>query len=197
MPKKDKKDKKPKIFLGNNLSAKVRSSSFWTGMIPALATFIVSVCSLLGIDIAEDVINQYQALGGLVISVLTSIGVLVSHDTKGFSDSPMVKSFNKPRDYKDPKQSINYESKVEEGISSERNLKEELGILTPKEYDTSQPFTDDTDEDEEAFTNEGGGSPDNLDESELDKSKEEALVNSEDSKVLLETPDKVIKEVEK
>lgn len=192
-----KKDKKPKIFLGNNLSAKVRSSSFWTGMIPALATFIVSVCSLLGIDIAEDVINQYQALGGLVISVLTSIGVLVSHDTKGFSDSPMVKSFNKPRDYKDPEQSINYESKVEEGTSSEKNLKEELGILTPKEYDTSQPFTDDTDEDEEAFTNEGGGTPDNLDESELDKSKEEALVNTEDSKVLLETPDKVIKEVEK
>lgn len=192
-----KKDKKPKIFLGNNLSAKVRSSSFWTGMIPALATFIVSVCSLLGIDIAEDVINQYQALGGLVISVLTSIGVLVSHDTKGFSDSPMVKSFNKPRDYKDPEQSINYESKVKEGISSEKNLKEELGVLTPKEYDTSQPFTDDTDEDEEAFTNEGGGTPDNLDESELDKSKEEALVNTEDSKVLLETPDKVIKEVEK
>ena len=192
-----KKDKKPKIFLGNNLSAKVRSSSFWTGMIPALATFIVSVCSLLGIDIAEDVINQYQALGGLVISVLTSIGVLVSHDTKGFSDSPMVKSFNKPRDYKDPKQSINYESKVKEGTSSEKNLKEELGVLTPKEYDTSQPFTDDTDEDEEAFTNEGGGTPDNLDESELDKSKEEALVNTEDSKVLLETPDKVIKEVEK
>lgn len=192
-----KKDKKPKIFLGNNLSAKVRSSSFWTGMIPALATFIVSVCSLLGIDIAEDVINQYQALGGLVISVLTSIGVLVSHDTKGFSDSPMVKSFNKPRDYKDPEQSINYESKVKEGTSSEKNLKEELGVLTPKEYDTSQPFTDDTDEDEEAFTNEGGGTPDNLDESELDKSKEEALVNTEDSKVLLETPDKVIKEVEK
>lgn len=186
-----KNTKKPKIFLGNNISAKAKSATFWTGMIPVIATFVVSVCRLLGIDITEDIITQYQAICTLIISALTGFGVLVSHDTKGASDSPMVKTFNKPRDYTKLENSIEYSNTVE---SNSNNLKQELGVLQPKEYDTSEPFTDDSDEYEAEFTNEGGGSPDNLTKEQLDNTSEEALKDDKNSQVL-EEPSTIIKEV--
>lgn len=123
-------DKKPKIFLGNNISAKLRSATFWTGFIPALATFVVSVCSLLGVDIAEDVVNQYTAIGGVIVSLLTSFGVLVSHDTKGVQDSPIVKSFNKPRDYDDPEQYIQFSEEASDEEYNSLPTSEQLSQVT-------------------------------------------------------------------
>ncbi|AKA61428.1 holin [Staphylococcus phage Stau2] len=107
-----KKDKKPLLIAGNNITAKAKSATFWTGFVPVLATFIVSVCSLLGIKGAEDIVNQGTAIAGVVISFLTGLGVLVSHDTKGIADSPIVQDFNKPRDYNDPDKALTYKSEA-------------------------------------------------------------------------------------
>ena len=114
-----KQDKKPTVFLGNNITAKFKSATFWTGMIPAVATFLVSVASLLGIKGAEDIVNQGTAIATTIVSILTGFGVLVSHDTKGVSDSGIVKTYTKPRDSEDPEQGLTWENGSNDTITTE------------------------------------------------------------------------------
>ena len=101
---------------------------------------------------------------------------IVDKTTKGFGDSYIAKQYLRPRTDYDPKQALDWEVKVNQKAQAkdkarkereekleleenEKNLpvknKEEISDndisperkeLTPTEFDTSQPFTDDTDE---------------------------------------------------
>lgn len=173
-----KEGKKPIVILGNNITAKFKSATFWTGMIPVLATFVVSVLSLLGINGAEDIVNQYTAIATTLVSILAGFGVLVSHDTKGVADSEIAQTFTKPRDSKDPEQAVNWENG---NTNKDKSYDEkQFGVRTPSTYDTSQPFTDNSDEVEEEYDNDGGNSPEELDVEERDLSTDKALVEGED-----------------
>lgn len=112
-----KEGKKPTVILGNNITAKFKSATFWTGMIPVLATFVVSVLSLLGVNGAEDIVNQYTAIATTLVSILAGFGVLVSHDTKGVADSEIAQTFTKPRDSKDPDQGLEWVNGESESFS--------------------------------------------------------------------------------
>lgn len=150
-----KESKKPTVILGNNITAKFKSATFWTGMIPVLATFVVSVLSLLGVNGAEDIVNQYTAIATTLVSILAGFGVLVSHDTKGIADSEISQTFTKPRDSKDPDQGLEWSNgEWSNGESSDKDLSVDK-TLTPKEYTQEDNFENvdehEYDEDEEPY----------------------------------------------
>lgn len=134
-----KNNKQPLVVGGINLSPKFRSKSFWVATIPLMATLIVSVLSLCGVQGAEDIVNQYTAIATTVISILAQLGVLVDHNTKGIQDSGIAQTYVEPRNSKDPEQSVDYVSTDnspmppnEQGELSESEI---LNYAEPMEYD--------------------------------------------------------------
>lgn len=186
-----KESKKPTVILGNNITAKFKSATFWTGMIPLLATFVVSVLSLCGVNGAEDIVNQYTAIATTLVSILAGLGVLVSHDTKGIADSEIAQTFTKPRDSKDPDQGLTWENNSEDGVGNAKDLER-----TPEEYSHEESKEDidehEYDEDEEAFKNQAKPYGVDWDEKvdttkNVQDNKEEVLITNENtstSKVL-------------
>jgi hypothetical protein len=72
-----------------------------------------------------------------ILAVLVTFGVINDPTTKGLKDSGIAQTYSKPRDEQvDP---VEYQS-------NEQDLKAQIGIMTPQEYNTSEPFTDDSDE---------------------------------------------------
>ena len=74
-----------------------------------------------------------------LLTVLVTFGVIQDHTTKGIKDSGIVQTYTNPRDENvDP---VEYQKTVDDdSVTPERKE------LTPTEFDTSEPFTDDTDE---------------------------------------------------
>ena len=60
--------------------------------------------------------------------------------TKGIGDSEIAQTYSKPRNSKDPEQYVDWMKNNATDITPERQEKE------AEEYDTSKPFTDDSDE---------------------------------------------------
>lgn len=134
-----KNNKTPLVVGGINLSTKFRSKSFWVATIPLMATLIVSILSLCGVQGAEDIVNQYTAIATTIVSILAQLGVLVDHNTKGIQDSGIAQTYVEPRNSKDPQQSIDYVSTDnspmppnEQGELSESDI---LDSAEPMEYD--------------------------------------------------------------
>ena len=46
---------KPKIFLGQNMSTRVRSPLFWTGVVGIVGSAVVSFGGLIGLDLSDKV----------------------------------------------------------------------------------------------------------------------------------------------
>lgn len=142
---KDTKQKKPKVILGQNLSTRIRSPYFWTGIVGILGSAVVSFGGLLGVDLSSQVDSVTAGSSNiieLVFLVLGLLGVSVDPNSKGIKDSEIVRTdYTKPRNDKDPNEFIQWQndSSLKE-VTPERKEKE------PEEFDTSQPFTDDSDE---------------------------------------------------
>ncbi|BCK59738.1 holin [Staphylococcus phage vB_SauH_DELF3] len=105
-----RKEKKHLLIAGNNITAKAKSATFWTGFVPLLARLIRSLCSILGIRGAEDIVNKGNKIAEIVISFFIGLCMLVRRSAKGIADSPIVLNFNKPRDYNDPIKALTYMS---------------------------------------------------------------------------------------
>lgn len=119
-----------------NWKLRLKNKTVLTGIVSAILLFVKQITELFGIDIGNQ-LEQVSGVIGSILALLTGIGVLVDPTTKGTSDSGISKTYSKPRDeYKDP---VEYQK-------DETPLKEQIGIMTPKVYDTSQSFTDDSDE---------------------------------------------------
>lgn len=119
-----------------NWKLRLKNKTVLTGIVSAILLFVKQITELFGIDIGNQ-LEQVSGVIGSILALLTGIGVLVDPTTKGTSDSGISKTYSKPRDEnKDP---VEYQK-------DETPLKEQIGIMTPKVYDTSQPFTDDSDE---------------------------------------------------
>ena len=121
-----------------NINWKVRfkKKSFWVAIISAIALFINNITQALGLDYTAQVEQFSNGING-VLAVLVTFGVINDPTTKGLKDSGIAQTYSKPRDEQvDP---VEYQS-------NEQDLKAQIGIMQPQEYDTSEPFTDDSDE---------------------------------------------------
>ena len=174
-----KQDKKPKLLFGQNMSARVRSPLFWTGIVGILGSAVVSFGNLIGVDFTGTVSSVTESADGIinfVFLVLGLIGVTNNPTTKRYRDTGIEQEFTKPRDDTNPSEFVQWQENVDKENSSlreeneqlrkqkeeeQREIKEAMNndsdeegeLLAPErkakdveEFDTSQPFTDDSDE---------------------------------------------------
>ena len=92
---------KPKIFLGQNMSARVRSPLFWTGVVGIIGSAVVSFGGLIGLDLSDKVdevtANSSQIIE-FVFLILGLIGVTNDPTSKKYRDTGMAQTYKKPRD---------------------------------------------------------------------------------------------------
>ena len=146
-----KDDKKPKVFLGQNMSARVRSPLFWTGIVGILGSAIISFGGLIGLDWSDQVNKVTEGSSQVVefvFLILGLMGVSVDPTSKRYRDTEHAQEYKKPRDDKNPREYIQW---MEDSKDSEKNNEEDFLVPERKEielenFDTSQPFSDDSDE---------------------------------------------------
>lgn len=123
---------------GINWKVRFKKKSFWVAIVSAIILFVNNITQALGLNYTEQLEQFSDGVNGL-LTVLVTFGVIQDHTTKGLKDSGIAQTYTKPRDENiDP---VEYQKVVsDDAITPERKE------LTPQEFDTSQPFTDDSDE---------------------------------------------------
>ena len=121
-----------------NWKLRFKNKTTLTALIGAVFLFVKQISEIFGFDISGQ-LEQLSGIIGGVLTILVSLGIIVDGTTKGVKDSGIAKTYSKPRDENiDP---VEYQKTVDDdSVTPERKE------LTPQEFDTSQPFTDDSDE---------------------------------------------------
>lgn len=111
---KDTKQKKPKVFLGQNLSTRVRSPYFWTGVVGILGSAVVSFGGLIGVDLSaqvDSITADSSKIIEFVFLALGLFGVSVDPNSKGAKDSEIVRTdYTKPRNDKNPNEFVQWQA---------------------------------------------------------------------------------------
>ncbi|HHA5550410.1 phage holin [Staphylococcus aureus] len=118
-----------------NWKLRFKNKAVLTGLVGALLLFIKQITDLFGFDLSTQ-LNQASAIIGAILTLLTGIGVITDPTSKGVSDSSIAQTYQTPRDSNKEEQQVTWKS------SQDSSLTPELSTKAPKEYDTSQPFTD-------------------------------------------------------
>ena len=112
-----------------NFILRLKNKATLTAIVGAILLFIKQITEAFGVDLSAQ-IEQVSGLIGAIITFLVGIGVVTDPTTKGVKDSGITKTYTKPRDENvDP---VEYQR--------------EGNTFTPKEYDTREDFSDDSDE---------------------------------------------------
>ena len=123
-----------------NFILRLKNKATLTAIVGAILLFIKQITEAFGVDLSAQ-IEQVSGLIGAIITFLVGIGVVTDPTTVGVKDSGITKTYAKPRDENiDP---VEYQS--------------EGNTFTPKEYDTREGFSDDSDEIEFYSTLADGG----------------------------------------
>ncbi|WP_210123957.1 phage holin [Staphylococcus sp. GDY8P95P] len=123
-----------------NFILRLKNKATLTAIVGAILLFIKQITEAFGVDLSAQ-IEQVSGLIGAIITFLVGIGVVTDPTTVGVKDSGITKTYTKPRDENiDP---VEYQS--------------EGNTFTPKEYDTREGFSDDSDEIEFYSTLADGG----------------------------------------
>ncbi|MCR0876349.1 phage holin [Staphylococcus aureus] len=118
-----------------NWKLRFKNKAVLTGLVGALLLFIKQVTDLFGLDLSTQ-LNQASAIIGAILTLLTGIGVITDPTSKGVSDSSIAQTYQSPRDSNKEEQQVTWKT------SQDSSLTPKLSTKAPKEYDTSQPFTD-------------------------------------------------------
>ncbi|MDW4263955.1 phage holin [Staphylococcus saprophyticus] len=123
-----------------NFILRLKNKATLTAIVGAILLFIKQITEAFGVDLSAE-IEQVSGLIGAIITFLVGIGVVTDPTTVGVKDSGITKTYTKPRDENvDP---VEYQR--------------EGNTFTPKEYDTREDFSDDSDEIEFYSTLADGG----------------------------------------
>ncbi|MEQ7790768.1 phage holin [Staphylococcus nepalensis] len=123
-----------------NFILRLKNKATLTAIVGAILLFIKQITEAFGVDLSAQ-IEQVSGLVGAIITFLVGIGVVTDPTTVGVKDSGITKTYTKPRDENiDP---VEYQR--------------EGNTYTPKEYDTREDFSDDSDEVEFYSTLADGG----------------------------------------
>ena len=133
------------------MSARVRSPLFWTGIVGILGSAIISFGGLIGLDWSDQVNKVTEGSSQVVefvFLILGLMGVSVDPTSKRYRDTEHAQEYKKPRDDKNPREYVQW---MEDSKDSEKNNEEDFLVperkeIEPEYFDTSQPFSDDSDE---------------------------------------------------
>ncbi|MGI2270364.1 phage holin [Staphylococcus cohnii] len=121
-----------------NWKLRFKNKTTLTALIGAVFLFVKQISEIFGFDISGQ-LEQLSGSIGALLTILVSLGIVVDSTTKGVKDSGITKTYAKPRDENiDP---VEYQKVV-----SDDDITPERKELSPEDFDTSEPFTDDTDE---------------------------------------------------
>lgn len=126
-----------------NWKNRLKNGTTLTAIIGALLLFVKQIIEIFGIDISHQ-LEQVSGIIGTIITLLVGMGVVTNPNTKGVSDAGIDLDLNAPRNEE----------------THPVQFKSESGAVKPEVFDTNEPFTDDSDEEEFEFNNDGGGAPD-------------------------------------
>lgn len=126
-----------------NWKNRLKNGTTLTAIIGALLSFVKQITEIFGIDISHQ-LEQVSGIIGTIITLLVGMGVVTNPNTKGVSDAGIDLDLNAPRNEE----------------THPVQFKSESGAVKPEVFDTNEPFTDDSDEEEFEFNNDGGGAPD-------------------------------------
>ena len=121
-----------------NFILRLKNKATLTAIVGAILLFIKQITEAFGIDLSAQ-IEQISGLVGAVITLLVGLGVVVDPTSKGVKDSGIAQTYSKPRD--ENENPVEYQK-----VASDEKVTPERKELTPTEFDTSEPFTDDSDE---------------------------------------------------
>ena len=131
--------KQPKVIGGINWSTRAKSKTFWVAIVSAIAVFANQVTGAFGVDYSTQ-IEQGVNIVGSILTFLAMIGVVVDNNTKGIKDSEIVQTdYVQPRDSNNPNHYVQWQTDTESDLVK-------IGAQEPEEFDTSQPFTDDSED---------------------------------------------------
>ena len=125
-----------------NWKLRFKNKTTLTALIGVVFLFVKQISEIFGFDISGQ-LEQLSGIIGGVLTILVSLGIIVDGTTKGVKDSGIAKTYSKPRD--ENEWPVEYQNNKHD-VSEDEDIKQQIGIMKPQEYDTSQPFTDDTDE---------------------------------------------------
>lgn len=135
--------KQPKVIGGINWSTRAKSKTFWVAIVSAIAVFANQVTGAFGVDYSVQ-IEQGVNIIGSILTFLAMIGVVVDNNTKGIKDSEIVQTdYVQPRDSNNPNHYVQWQN---QSNSNKQEQSNDSGIMEPKEFDTSEPFTDDSED---------------------------------------------------
>lgn len=134
---------KEMYFLKINWINRFKNGTTLTALVGAVLLFAKQVTEAFGIDISSQ-LETISSILGSIITILVALGVVTNPNTKGFTDAGIDLELNKPRNQE----------------THPVQFKSESGAVKPEVFDTNEPFTDDSDEEEFEFNNGGGGAPD-------------------------------------
>lgn len=131
--------KQPKVIGGINWSTRAKSKTFWVAIVSAIAVFANQVTGAFGVDYSTQ-IEQGVNIIGSILTFLAMIGVVVDNNTKGVKDSEIVQTdYVQPRDSNNPNHYVQWQKNEDAELVK-------IGAQEPEEFDTSQPFTDDSED---------------------------------------------------
>lgn len=80
-----------------NWKLRLQNPATLTALIAALVAFVYQILSVLGITTTIDQ-SFFVQLGGLIVTLLVSLGIIVDPTTKGIEDSVRALEYDKPKD---------------------------------------------------------------------------------------------------
>ena len=85
------------ISMRINWIVRIKNKTFWLSIIPAILLLITSVANVFGYKLdLSDLQSKLLGVVEAVFVVLTVLGVVVDHTTKGLSDSDRAMTYNEP-----------------------------------------------------------------------------------------------------
>lgn len=147
-----------------NWKNRFKNGTTLSGLISLLLLLVKQVTEMFGIDLSHQ-LTQISGIIGTILAILAGLGLITNPNTKGLSDAGIDLELSKPR---------NQDTHPVEFKNSDKGTVIP-NALTPKEYDTSEEFTDDTDEVTPDYST-GGGSLEDVPKEEHDNSSDKALV---------------------
>ena len=131
-----------------NIKTRLKNGATLTALISILALLGNQIAVFFGVDYSSE-IEQLVNIAGTILLVLSSLGIITDPNTKGVSDSGLAKTYNKPRDDKDPEQAAYIvgteevkESNTEDGIKTpvEFSKEEDNEDINPYQMDEDETF---------------------------------------------------------
>ena len=80
-----------------NWKLRLQNPATLTALIAAAVAFVYQILSVLGITAPIDQ-SFFVQMGGLIVTILVSLGIIVDPTTKGLSDSTKALSYETPHD---------------------------------------------------------------------------------------------------